>query len=50
MFFNFHESKMAELLFWLVISWALLVILGHNFASITILTILCFQITKKDRF
>ena len=42
MFFNFHQSPLAELALWLLISWVLLGLLGHNFVSITLLTILCF--------
>ena len=47
MFFNFHESPIAELAVWLLISWALLGLLGHNFVSITLLTVLCFTTAMK---
>ena len=47
MFFNFHRSPIAELIFWLIISWTLLAILGHNFMSVTLLTILCFQMMMR---
>jgi hypothetical protein len=42
MFFDFKDSPIAELAIWLLISWVLLAILGHNFVSVTLLTILCF--------